>query len=100
LLALVPRSQLGIVVAEIGDYYFTQIIQSFLHDEVRKITLGEMHIIPPRSGVSSDQQMVKVWPNEATNMPDCPMPRNVKNFMAIHSKFVNSVKLIKLLLPF
>jgi hypothetical protein len=85
----VPRSQLGNVVSEIGDYHFTQIIQSFLDDPVRKITLGEMQIISPRRGIPSDQQMVGVWPNEATNMPDSQMPANVKNFVAIYlDKFV------------
>jgi hypothetical protein len=88
LLSLVPRIQLGNVVSEIGDRQFAYIIQSFLHDPVRKITLGEMHIIPPRRGVSSDQQMVKVWPNDATIMPGWPIPENVKNFMGIHLKFV------------
>jgi hypothetical protein len=96
LLALVPRSQLGNVVSQIGDYQFAYIIQSFLHDEVKKITLGEMRIIPPRPDVFSDLPMLKVERNEATNMPDWPMPGNVKNFVAIHSKFENSFKLAKL----
>jgi hypothetical protein len=89
----VPRNQLGNVVSEIGDRQFARIIQCFLHDPVKEITLGEMHLIPPRRGVSSDQQMMKVWPNKATSMPDCPMPANVKNFVAIHLKFVNTLNL-------
>jgi hypothetical protein len=88
LLAFVPRSQLGNAVSEIGDYQFASIIQSFLHDEVRKITLGEMEIIPPRRYVSSDQPMVHVWPNTTTDMPDWPMPKNVKDFKGITFKFV------------
>jgi hypothetical protein len=88
LLAFVPRSQLGNVVSEIGDYQFTRIIQSFLHDNAKKITLGEMRIIAPRPDVSSDQPMVKVGHNAATNMPDWPMPGNIKHFKEIKLKFV------------
>jgi hypothetical protein len=88
LLAFVPRSQLGNVVSQIGDRQFAHIIQSFLHDEVRKITLGKMEIIPPRRGVSSDFAMVRVGLNEATNMPDWPMPGNIKDFGEIDLKFV------------
>jgi hypothetical protein len=87
-MAFVPRSQLGNVVSEIGDYQFAYIIQSFLHDPVREITLGEMEIIPPRPNVPSDQPMVQVWPNEATNMADWPMPGNIKDFKKIDLKFV------------
>jgi hypothetical protein len=86
LLAFVPRNQLGNVVSEVGDYQFAYIIQSFLHDPVSKITLGKMRIIAPRPDVSSDQPMVKVWPNEATNMPDGPMPANIKDFKQIDLK--------------
>jgi hypothetical protein len=85
-LALVPRSQLGNVVSQIGDRQFADIIQPFLH-EVRKITLGEMRIIAPRPYVPSDQPMVHVWPNAATNMPDWPMQENIKDFKGIDLKF-------------
>jgi hypothetical protein len=85
-LAFVPRSQLGNVVSQIGDRQFAYIIQSFLHDPLRKITIGEMEIIPPRSNVSSDQPMVKVDRNAATNMADWPMPANIKNFVQIDLK--------------
>jgi hypothetical protein len=84
----VPRCQLGNVVSQIGDRQFADIIQSFLHDEVREITLGRMEIIAPRPNVSSDQPMVKVGRNAATNMPDWPMPGNIKNFQGIDLKFV------------
>jgi hypothetical protein len=136
-LGFVPRSQLGNVVSEIGDYEFTRIIQSFLHGFGKiklgkmsiipprptvstdqplvhmpdwpmlrnikeffariiqfflhgfgKIKLGKMSIIPPRPDVSSDQPMVKVGRNAATNMPDWPMPRNIKNFKQIDLKLV------------
>jgi hypothetical protein len=88
LLAFVPRSQLGNAVSEIGDYQFASIIQSFLHDEVRKITLGEMEIISPRPKVPSDQPMVHVMPNTTTNMPDWPMPGNITKFKKMILKFV------------
>jgi hypothetical protein len=84
----VPRSQLGNAASQIGDRQFTRIIQSFLHDEVRKITLRKMEIIAPRPDVSTDQPMVKVGRNSATNMPDWPMPGNIKNFKEIVLKFV------------
>jgi hypothetical protein len=86
LLAFVPRSQLGNVVSQIGDRQFARIIQSFLHDPVREITLGEMGIIPPRWNVPSDQPMVKVGRNAATNMPNWPMPGNIKDFKEINLK--------------
>jgi hypothetical protein len=88
LLAFVQRNQLGNVVSQIGDRQFAYIIQSFLHDEIKEIILGEMEIIPPRKGVSSDRPMVQVWPNETTNMSDWPMPGNIKDFTGIDLKFV------------
>jgi hypothetical protein len=86
----VPRNQLGNVVSEIGDRQFAYIIQSFLHDPVREITLGKMGMIPPRWCVSSDLPMVRVGFNTATNMPDWPMPGNVKDFQEIDLEFVRS----------
>jgi hypothetical protein len=47
-----------------------------------------MFIILPEINVSSDQPMVQVWPNAATNMPDSPMPANIKNFKEIKLKLV------------
>jgi hypothetical protein len=84
----VPRNQLGNAVSEIGDYQFACIIQSFLHVEVREITLGKMSFIPPRPDVASDQTMVQVRPNTTPTMPDWPMPGNIKNFKEIVLKFV------------
>jgi hypothetical protein len=84
----VPRSQLGNVVSQIGDYQFADIIQSFLHDPVKEITLGNMRIIAPRPYVTTDLPMVKVGRNAATNMADWPMPGNIKNFKQINLKFV------------
>jgi hypothetical protein len=86
-LEFVPRIQLGNIVAEIGDYYFADVIQSFLHDPIREITLGNIRIIAPRPDVPSDQPMVHVWPNAPTNMPDWPMPTNIKDFKQIDLKF-------------
>jgi hypothetical protein len=87
LLGFVPRNQLGNVVPQIGDYQFTDILQSFLHG-FGKIKLGKMEIIAPRPTVSSDRPMVQVMPNEATNMPDSSMPGNIKYFKEIELKFV------------
>jgi hypothetical protein len=84
-LAFVPRIQLGCAVAQIGNRQFAGIIQPFLHG-FGKITLGKMSIIP--QNVFSDQTMVRVRPNAATNMPDWPMPKNIKNFWEIQLKFV------------
>jgi hypothetical protein len=84
-LGLVPRCQLGNAVAQIGDRQFADIIQPFLHER-GQIQLGIMSIIPPH--FPSDQPKVRVWPNEATNMPDLPMPENIKNFKEIELKFV------------
>jgi hypothetical protein len=86
LLAFVPRSQLGNVVSQIGHRQFAYIIQSFIHDPVREITLGSMEVVPPRRGISSDQPMVRVGRNEATNMPDWQMPENIKDFKEIDLK--------------
>jgi hypothetical protein len=86
LLSLVPRSQLGNIVSEIGDYHFADIIQSFLHDPIREITLGNMRIIAPRPDVPSDHPMVKIMDKAAVNMPDWPMPGNIRNFKQIDLK--------------
>jgi hypothetical protein len=88
LLAFVPRSQLGNVVSQIGHRQFARIIQSFLHDKLKEITLGKMEIIPPRPNVPSDQPLIRVWPNKATNIPDWPMPANIKDFKQINLKFL------------
>jgi hypothetical protein len=138
LLSFVPRIQLGNLASQIGDHQFAYILQSFLHDKVREITLGkiriipprrnvtsdnpvvhvwpsaefkenrqfanilesflhdevreitprEISIIPPRRNVTSDKPLMQVWPNAATNMPDWPMPGNIKNFVEIDLKFV------------
>jgi hypothetical protein len=86
LLAFVPRSQLGNVISQIGDRQFAYIVQSFLHDPVWGIALGRMYIIPPRINVPSDQPMVTVWHNAATNLPDWPMPTNIMDFEQITLK--------------
>jgi hypothetical protein len=86
LLAFVPRNQLGNVVSQIGDRQFAYIIQSFLHDKLKEITLGKMEIIAPRPDVLNDQPVVKVVGRKATNMPNWPMPGNVRNFKKINLK--------------
>jgi hypothetical protein len=88
ILPFVPRSQLGNLASQIGDHQFAYILQSFLHDEVRKITLGKMRIIAPRPDVPSDQPMVKVGHNATTNIPYSSIPGNIKDFKEIVLKFV------------
>jgi hypothetical protein len=87
LLAFVPRRQLGNAVSEIGDYQFASIIQSFLHG-FGKIKLGLMNTLSP--DFSEDETAVLVSENTGmiTNMPDWPMPQNVKDFKGIVLKFV------------
>jgi hypothetical protein len=89
LLAFVPRRQLGNIPSQIGDRQFARILQSFLHEH-GDITLGSMEIIPPRPKVSSDRPMVRGWKNGfvAVDLPDCPMPPNVKNFEVISFRLV------------
>jgi hypothetical protein len=94
LLAFVPRRQLGIFAYQVGDRQFAFILQSFLHDERREITLGRMNIIPPRYNVPSDRSMAMVRDSReefgysAVDFPDWPMPANVINFDKISLKFV------------
>jgi hypothetical protein len=91
-LAFVPRRQLGKAAYQVGDRRFARILQLFLHDERREITLGRMEIIPPRYDVPSDRPMLRLrdyhseW--ASTDLPDWPMPGNVKNFNGIFLKFV------------
>jgi hypothetical protein len=72
---------------QIGDFQFACILQSFLHDERRVITLGRMEIILPRYHVPSDRSMVRGSQDEYVDLPDSPMPENVKNFEEISLKF-------------
>jgi hypothetical protein len=89
LLALVPRRQLGDIASAIGDRQFASILQLFLHDERREITLGRMEIIPPRPNVPSDRPMVQgCYGSTTVDLPDWPMPKNVKSFDQISLKFV------------
>jgi hypothetical protein len=100
LLAFVPRRQLGNNASQIGDRQFAHILQSYLHDEVdNKVTLGQMLIIPPRRNVTSDRPMMQYsYECAAVDLPDCPMPKNVKNFIEIYLKFVllSIIKLARL----
>jgi hypothetical protein len=91
----VPRSQLGNAVAEVGDRQFADIIQPFLYDKLRKITLGRIFIIPPRPKVPTDQPMVHVLPDTTTNMPDWPMPGNIIDFKEIVLRFILLINKLK-----
>jgi hypothetical protein len=65
--------------SQIGGRQFAGNRQSF--------TLGEMEIIPPRDAVPSDRPMMRGCHDECTgtavDLPDLPMPENVKNFDGI-----------------
>jgi hypothetical protein len=90
LLALVPRRQLGKAAYQVGDRRFARILQLFLHDERREITFGRMEIIPPRHYVPSDRPMVQShykYERATVDLPDLPMPGNVKNFGGISLEF-------------
>jgi hypothetical protein len=90
LLALVARRQLGMAAYQVGDRQFARILQSFLHDKRCKITLGRVEIIPPRPNVPIDRPMARDWyyGYKTMDLPDWPMPKNVKNFHTISLKFV------------
>jgi hypothetical protein len=89
-LALVPRRQLGNLGSQIGDRQFARILQLFLHDERREITLGRMEINPPRYNVPNDRPMVQTANNKyAVDLADWPLPANVKNFNGITLEFVH-----------
>jgi hypothetical protein len=82
----VPRRQLGQIAPQMGRQ-FAYKIQSFLHEH-GDITLGRMEIVVPRPNVSTDRLMVRFSHfEEATDLPDWPMPGNIKNFHEI-SRFV------------
>jgi hypothetical protein len=88
LLAFVPRYELGDIASAIGDRQFASILQLFLHDERREITLGRMEIIPPRPYAPNDRPLAKLHDGFLVDLPDWPMPENVKNFEQISLTFV------------
>jgi hypothetical protein len=91
----VPRHQLVEIVKQLGDRQFAKILQFFLTKE-GKITLGHLRIVAPRGNdPNGGGQIVKVrdWmlPYHLsalqTNLPEGPMPTNVKDFKLIELRF-------------
>jgi hypothetical protein len=102
LLPLVPRHQLVEILEQLDDRQFVSILQFFLTKEGR-ITLGHLRIAAPRendpNGGGPILEMRKEMPpfrsdwitrppsDLETNLPEVPMPANVKDFKLIELKF-------------
>jgi hypothetical protein len=99
LLPFVPRSHLIEIVKQLGDRQFASILQFFLTKE-GQITLGYLRIAAPRendpNGGGPIVEVRKEMPefhrmrspsDLETNLPEGPMPRNVKDFKLIELRF-------------
>jgi hypothetical protein len=93
LLPFVPRHQLVEIVKQLGDRQFAKILQFFL-TEVGQITLGHLRIVAPRENASGPivevrKEMLPFHLPAAleTNLPEGPMPTNVKDFNLIQLRF-------------
>jgi hypothetical protein len=111
LLPFVPRHQLVEIVKQLNDRQFAKILQFFL-TEVGQIALGHLRIVGPRFGpwqndpsgyggpiVEVRKEMLPlqrpdtwdVWPPSPsdleTNLPEGPIPANVKGFKLIELRF-------------
>jgi hypothetical protein len=92
-LPFVPRLQLVEIVKQLGDRQFAKILQFFL-TQVGQITLCHLRIVAPRendpNGSGPIVEVYKTWWDELvlkTNLPDGPMPTNVKDFELIDLRF-------------
>jgi hypothetical protein len=100
LLPFVPRHQLVEIIRQLNDRQFAKILQFFL-TEVGQITLGHLRIVAPRendpNGGGPIVEVRKSYcPDEwvdlpesdlETNLPEGPMPANVKDFKLIQLRF-------------
>jgi hypothetical protein len=98
LLPLVPRHQLVQLLFQLDDRQFAKILLFFL-TEVGQITLGHLRIVAPREYAPNGGPIVEVrkrfWPHWETlppidletNLPEGPMPNNVKDFKLIELRF-------------
>jgi hypothetical protein len=99
LLPFVPRHQLVEIIKQLGDRQFASILQFFL-TEVGQITLGHLRIVAPReddpNGGGPIVEVRKSYWSEwrprpqshlETNLPEGPMPTNVKAFNLIELRF-------------
>jgi hypothetical protein len=102
LLPFVPRLQLVEIVKQLNDHQFAKILQFFL-TEVGQITLDNLRIVAPRENDPNGggpivevrkkvppfrAQLVVLPPSDLeTNLPEGPMPTNIKNFKRIELRF-------------
>jgi hypothetical protein len=99
LLPFVPRPQLVEIVKQLGDRQFAKILQFFL-TEVGQITLDHLRIVAPRENDPNGYggpivEVRKPFPpiDLETNLPEGPMPANVKDFKLIELRFAVSLYL-------
>jgi hypothetical protein len=80
---------MGNIASQIEDRKFAGNLQSFLREH-REITLGRMEIISPRYYAPNDRTLVlgRHDEYEAVELPNSPMPENVRNFEEITLTFV------------
>jgi hypothetical protein len=99
LLPFVPRHQLVEIIKQLGDRQFASILQFFLTKE-GQITLAHLRIVAPRENDPNDGGPIvevrkRLWhdweprlPMDLeTNLPERPMPTNVKDFKLIELRF-------------
>jgi hypothetical protein len=82
--AFLPRLQLAEIVPQIGNWYFAEKAQYYLH-ECGKITLGRVYL----NIRLFRNQVVPVIVNHDRKLPipDVPIPVNVKDFKAMYIRF-------------
>jgi hypothetical protein len=103
LLPFVPRRQLVEIVKQLGDRQFASILQFFL-TRVGQITLEHLRIVAPRendpNGIGPIVEVRKEmlyfeaqrFPSDLeTNLPEGPMPTNVKDFKLIDLRFAIAI---------
>jgi hypothetical protein len=96
LLPLVPRHQLVEIFKQLDDRQFISILQFFL-TKVGQITFNHLRIVAPRendpNGIGPIVEVRKFWHDRRppivleTNLPEGPMPTNVKDFKLIKLRF-------------
>jgi hypothetical protein len=94
LLPSVPRRQLVQLLFQLDDRQFAKILQFFL-TEVGQITLGHLRIVALREHApNGGGPIVKVQKPQSyleTNLPEGPMPNNVKDFKLIQLRFAIAI---------
>ena len=82
--SFLPRPQLGQLVAQIADWYFSRKAQFYLH-ECGQVTLGELWIKWSANG--HGPIIIKDEQQQELPLADVPMPENIKNFKRIYIRF-------------